>query len=170
MAQKPMSERTGTLNVLKHGTGAVNIDACRIPLAEDDHLQEGISGRDGRAIDTGDTEGAWGFKAVNRPAGLPRWPTNLVHDGSDNSFPGAYFYCAKAAKKDRAGSKHPTVKPIALMRWLVRMVTPPGGLVLDPFAGTGTTLQAALEEGFRALGIEMNEPYVQDIVRRLSAS
>jgi DNA modification methylase len=80
-----------------------------------------------------------------------------------------FFYCAKASAKDRAGSKHPTVKPVALMRWLVRMVTPPGGVVLDPFAGTGTTGQAALEEGFKAVLIEREEEYLRDIARRLDA-
>jgi len=77
-----------------------------------------------------------------------------------------FFYCAKASKKDRAGSKHPTVKPVALMRWLVRMVTPPGGTVLDPFAGSGTTLQAIVEEGFHGVGIEREAEYVADIERR----
>lgn len=77
------------------------------------------------------------------------------------------FYCAKADKEDRAGSKHPTVKPRALMRWLVRLITPPGGTVLDCFAGTGSTLQAALAEGFHAIGIEREAEYAADIKRRL---
>lgn len=76
------------------------------------------------------------------------------------------FYNAKAGKADRAGSKHPTVKPIALMRSLVRHVTPPGGTVLDPFAGTGTTGLAAQEEGFASILIEAHGPYVDDIRRR----
>jgi site-specific DNA-methyltransferase (adenine-specific) len=78
-----------------------------------------------------------------------------------------FFYCAKATKAERAGSKHPTVKPIALMRYLCRLVTPKGGLILDPFAGTGTTGQAALEEGCRAILIEREAEYVADIRRRL---
>lgn len=63
---------------------------------------------------------------------------------------------------------HPTVKPIALMRWLVRLVTPPGGLVLDPFAGSGTTLIAAVREGVRALGVEREPQYLEIIGRRLA--
>ena len=77
------------------------------------------------------------------------------------------FYSSKAGKAERAGSKHPTVKPLALMRWLVKLVTPPGGRVLDPFAGTGTTLAAARDNGFDATGIEMTDEYVTDILRRL---
>lgn len=79
-----------------------------------------------------------------------------------------FFYSAKASKADRAGSKHPTVKPVALMRWLCRLVTPPGGVILDPFAGSGTTGQAAAEEGFDAILIEREAEYVADIHARLS--
>ena len=78
-----------------------------------------------------------------------------------------FLYHPKASAKDRAGSKHPTVKPIALMRWLVRLITPPGGTVLDPFAGSGTTGQAAAEEGFDAVLIEREAEYLADIRRRL---
>jgi site-specific DNA-methyltransferase (adenine-specific) len=76
------------------------------------------------------------------------------------------MYQAKATKADRAGSAHPTVKPIALMRWLCRLVTPPGGTVLDPFAGSGTTGQAALLEGFTPWLIEQEPEYCADIRRR----
>lgn len=96
-----------------------------------------------------------------------RYPADLIHDGQDEIL--RYFYCAKAGKTDRAGSSHATVKPLALMRYLCRLVTPPGGFVLDPFAGSGTTLQAAREEGFQAIGIEREDEYVRDIVRRLAA-
>lgn len=78
-----------------------------------------------------------------------------------------FFYSAKATKAERAGSKHPTVKPIALMRYLCRLVTPPGGMVLDPFAGTGTTGAAALAEGFNVTLIEREDEYAADIRRRL---
>ena len=79
-----------------------------------------------------------------------------------------FFYSAKADAEDRLGSKHPTVKPIDLMAWLCRLVTPPGGLVLDPFAGTGTTGLAARREGFSAILIEREGQYVADINRRLA--
>jgi DNA modification methylase len=79
-----------------------------------------------------------------------------------------FFYCAKAAKSERGGSKHPTIKPLALMRWLVRLVTPPNGVVLDPFAGTGTTGQAAHLEGFRAILCESDTGAQADIRKRLA--
>lgn len=87
----------------------------------------------------------------------------------DSGSAARFFYCAKAGADDRFESKHPTVKPVALMRWLVRLVTPPGGAVLDPFAGTGTTGIAALREGFRATLIEREADYHADIMRRLAA-
>jgi site-specific DNA-methyltransferase (adenine-specific) len=96
--------------------------------------------------------------------------TEALQDfGGDSGTAARFFYCAKASKADRAGSKHPTVKPIALMRWLVRLVTPPGGTVLDPFAGSGTTGAAALAEGRHAILIEREAEYIADIKRRLKA-
>lgn len=80
-----------------------------------------------------------------------------------------FFYSAKASKADRAGSKHPTVKPIALMQWLARLITPPAGTILDPFAGSGTTGAAAVAEGFSAILCERENEYVADIKRRLGA-
>lgn len=75
---------------------------------------------------------------------------------------------APASERPRAdGVAHPTVKPLALMRWLVRLVTPPGGTVLDPFLGSGTTAQAARAEGFRCIGIERDETYLPLIRARL---
>jgi len=91
--------------------------------------------------------------------------------GASRYFP-AFRYEAKAPASERPrladGTAHPTVKPLALMRWLVRLVTPPGGLVLDPFAGSGTTLQAAVAEGMRAIGIEQHQPYADLAAARLS--
>jgi site-specific DNA-methyltransferase (adenine-specific) len=108
-----------------------------------------------RGKDAG-TLGAFAGRAINQTF------------GGDTGSAARFFYCAKATKADRAGSKHPTVKPIALMRYLCRLVTPPGGLILDPFAGTGTTGQAAVLEGFSAVLIEREPTYQEDIVRRLS--
>lgn len=79
-----------------------------------------------------------------------------------------FFYSAKADADDRLGSKHPTVKPADLMQWLCRLVTPPGGVVLDPFAGTGTTGEAAWREGFSAVLIEREAAYQADIRRRMA--
>lgn len=85
----------------------------------------------------------------------------------DSGSAARFFYSAKADSDDRIGSKHPTVKPIDLMRWLVRLVTPPGGTILDPFAGTGTTGEAAFYEGFNAILIEREPEYQADIARRM---
>ncbi len=79
-----------------------------------------------------------------------------------------FFYTAKADAEDRWGSKHPTVKPVDLMAYMIRLVTPPGGLVLDPFAGSGTTGVAALREGCSALLIEREAAFVADIRERLA--
>ena len=82
-----------------------------------------------------------------------------------------FFYCAKASKSDReTGNNHPTVKPTDLMRYLCRLVTPPGGLVLDPFAGSGSTGKAAVLEGFRFAGIELNPDYVAIARARIAAA
>lgn len=108
----------------------------------------------------------------------PHKGSNWAIDAERSSVPGGatsvavgsaarFFYSAKASKADRNGSKHPTVKPIALMQWLCRLVTPPGGTVLDPFAGSGTTGAAALAEGFRVVLCERETEYVADIQRRL---
>ena len=95
-----------------------------------------------------------------------RFPANLLHDGSEDVlavFPNdtqRFFYCAKASPSERGeGNSHPTVKPLALMQYLCRLVTPPGGVVLDPFAGSGSTLLAALKEGFCFIGIEKEPKY-----------
>lgn len=79
-----------------------------------------------------------------------------------------FFYSAKADAGDRLGSKHPTVKPVDLMCWLVRLVTPPRGIVLDPFAGTGTTGMACMAEGFDCILIEREAEYVADIKNRIA--
>lgn len=184
VARKPL---IGTVaeNVLQYGTGAINIDGCRVPFAGASDEQE--SKLKNRHADFGSgpmTNAVYGKFNKDRDNYDPqgRWPANVIHDGSDEVLeafaafgekggsPSRFFYCAKASKKDRAGSKHPTVKPIALMRYLCRLVTPPGGTVLDPFAGSGTTLQAAQEEDFHAIGIEREAEYVADIKRRLARS
>lgn len=100
----------------------------------------------------------------------PVGPQNQYGDsgGASRFFP-SFRYQAKAPKSERPkvdGVSHPTVKPLALMRWLVRLVTPPGGTVLDPFAGTGTTLQAARDEGFPAIGVEREQAYLPLIEQR----
>lgn len=217
LARKPL-DGTVAANVLEHGVGALNIDACRVPT--DENLNGGAyAGSGGRSALSGDERkgaaagmfqaGKTAERGYEQPPG--RWPANVVHDGSpevvdafpdttskraspeiaregwdrndghsgqvglderhatDSGTAARFFYSAKATKADRAGSKHPTVKPIALMQWLCRMVTPPGGTILDPFAGTGTTGAAAEAEGFNAILIEREDEYVADIRRRFDA-
>ena len=108
-----------------------------------------------------------------------RWPANLIHDGSEEVtglFPSEdgeksearFFYTAKADKSDRGhGNTHPTVKPQALMRYLVRLVCPPGGVVLDPFGGSGTTAAAARLEHCRSILCELSAEYCDIAVERL---
>lgn len=207
VARKPL---IGTVveNVLRHATGALNIDECRV--AGPASSGGAVSGASALGQGSG-----WN-KHNNRPVGIDRsmasgrWPANLCHDGSDEVLalfpqnrPGCkspsnvacesiyrpgqgkyqkqgpiygddgsaarFFYCAKASNADRAGSKHPTVKPQALMRWLVQLVTPKNGTVLDPFAGSGSTGQAALAVGRRAILIEREEQWFRDACRRLGA-
>ena len=173
LARKPLAERSVARQVLATRTGAINIDACRVPTTDD--LNGGAYSNTGRRneffrnIDAGAGE-------FEQPPG--RFPANVLHDGSDEAvgvFPGEgdksasrFFYCAKAGKADRRGSKHPTVKPQALMRWCVRLVTPPGGVVLDPFAGSGSTAWAAHAEGCSAIAIEREAEFAADIRRGIS--
>jgi site-specific DNA-methyltransferase (adenine-specific) len=208
LARKPLSEGTIAANVLKWGTGAINVDGCRVahdepikPMRAQKKQVNSIIRQSGRYADT--TE----LKANGR------WPANLIHDGSaeviaafpdsgpareaprgsvqrydpadddtkrpkggngirgiddDGGSAARFFYTAKADADDRLGSKHPTVKPLDLMQWLVRLVTPPRALVLDPFAGTGTTAEAAWREGMSAVLIEREEEYRADIRRRMA--
>jgi adenine-specific DNA-methyltransferase len=108
-----------------------------------------------------------------QPHAAGRWPANLIHDGSDEvtglvGDAARFFYCAKASKADRdEGNQHPTVKPTDLMRYLCRLVTPPGGTVLDPFCGSGSTGKAATLEGFNFIGIEREAEYVAIAERRI---
>lgn len=202
LARKPL-EGTLSGNVLVHGTGAINIDGCRIetddPVVTFDRVP-GDRAHDQYRMGTGEAR-----STIIRG----RWPANVVHDRSREvvaSFPteaGAsapvrgteassvsagiygdraripgtffddqgsaarFFYSSKASAQDRVGSRHPTVKPLDLMQWLVRLVTPKGGVVLDAFAGTGTTGEAAWREGMRAVLIEREPRYAEDIRRRL---
>ncbi len=192
VARKPLIG-TVAANVLEHGTGAINIDECRVGTT--DKLGGGdqsiatkikVDGWDRPWMHDDAAKAAHADRVnanVAKAETLGRWPANVIHDGSDEVLaafaaftkpgdgnPARFFYSAKASKVDRAGSSHPTVKPIALMRYLCKLVTPPGGTVLDMFAGSGTTLQAALEEGFHAIGIEREAEYHADILRRLEVA
>lgn len=209
IARKPLSKASVADNVVQFGTGALNIEACRVPSLDDIEI-----GRTGRGL---------GSSHALMGAGLPstagertthnrgRWPANIIHDGSpavlagfpdtgrsrggvgnntvgktvygrfnsanydgdlgdgDEGSTARFFYCAKASKSDRGtGNNHPCVKPGDLMRYLVRLVTPAHGTVLDPFAGSGSTAVAALQEGYSFVGSEMMAEYVEIARRRIA--
>ena len=197
VARKPLIG-TVAANVLEHGTGAINVDGCRVEGSKPDTTR-GAGGQAGRLSPIG----AQG-RIVDDGKG--RFPANLIHDGSDEVlelFPqstsgsrkagdyaredvsswgmkGAgelkassgsaarFFYCAKTSRRDRGeGNDHPTVKPTDLMRYLCRLVTPPGGTVLDPFMGSGSTGKAAVLEGMRFVGIELDQHHVDTAERRI---
>lgn len=118
----------------------------------------------------GDHVGVVGMQAINEGTKSDLgWNNRILTDKGirDSGGVSRFFYCAKASAKERAGSKHVSVKPLALMRWLVRLITPPGGIVLDPFMGSGTTLVAAKQHGFRFIGIDVEGASVADAIRRL---
>jgi len=94
--------------------------------------------------------------------------TGLVDRAGNSGSAARFFYSAKADAEDRCGSKHPTVKPVDLMAYLCRLITSPGGIVLDPFAGSGSTGVACLREGFNAILIEREAEYVADIRKRIA--
>jgi site-specific DNA-methyltransferase (adenine-specific) len=206
LLRKPI-EGTVAANVLKHGTGALNIDGCRIAYGEGE-VDFGQKQRQQNSV--GAIEGAFGAASLigteidlYKEAG--RWPANAMHDGSDEvlasfqSGEGRFFYCAKASRQDReegcgnladrtgaeavdreAGSAgmnspragasrtagkvknhHPTVKHTELMRYLCRLITPPNGVVLDAFMGSGSTGKACMYEGFGFIGIEQDADYLE---------
>lgn len=222
VARKPLRGSVAA-NVLAHGTGALNVDGCRLPVAPGDEPQGGYGDgarpfeRDAHGITHVSKEGRWpanvaldegaaallDAQAGDRGAFAPvrgtepSAATNGITQGhrarvegvfhGDTGGASRFFYCAKARRGEReAGlreaeqrgtlgnfpddpgksgalnvmNNHPTVKPLELMRWLVRLITPPDGVVLDPFAGSGTTLCAAAMEGVRWVGIEQAERYV----------
>ena len=167
VARKPLISTVAT-NVLTYGTGALNIDRSRVAGELPDNRTRNGGGSSDIFTERGNE--------TVMPSG--RWPANIIHDGSEEVLeyfgePQRFFYCAKASKSERnAGLEnqnfHPTVKPISLMRYLVKLVTPPNGTVLDPFLGSGTTAVAAILEGFNWMGCEMTEDYWPIIEARVA--
>jgi hypothetical protein len=216
MGRKPLAG-TVVQNVTVHGTGALNIDACRV----EGHVPTTTRGGHAEKHRVNDSHPDAKNLGRLKPQGvvegnpLGRWPANVVLDDTtaelldqqsgtltsslrgknystratnevygdlgqstanpantygDSGGASRFFYVAKAPKRERPvvdGVAHPTVKPLALMRWLVKLVTPPGGVVLDPFEGSGTTLEACLLEGFQHVGIEREADYLPLIGARL---
>lgn len=175
MARKPLMG-TVAANIDEWGTGAINIDGCRVPMSECDvdNINSKHRGMDenkykrpkGNSLNLS-TNPMPLIKAKAHDLG--RFPANVLHDGLAEEW-ARYFYCAKASKKDRGdGNTHPTVKPTDLMRYLCRLVTPPGGIILDPFMGSGSTGKAAKMEGFRFVGCEMEKEYFEIAKARIDA-
>ena len=208
MARKPFKGSVAK-NVLKHGTGGINIDDSRVGT---DYMKFNKASSLGNDMTMSGGKANENYKGEDKQG---RFPANVMHDGSqvvqdmfgDKS---QYYYCAKASKKDRdeglenfkekmmgmiggaqshaegySPSKtgedigrnrviarkntHPTVKPTELMQYLCRLVTPKGGVVLDPFMGSGSTGKAAMMSGFKFVGIELNREYFDIACARLEA-
>ena len=174
LARKPLIG-TVAVNVLEYGTGGINIDACRVPT---DVPRPQLERRKDSDLDQTRNcfgTGLNGSRAVEDTM-QGRFPANLIHDGSDEvveCFPDGssrFFYSAKASKSDRdEGNDHPTVKPTELMRYLCRLITPTGGMILDPFMGSGSTGKAAALEGFDFTGIELDPHYLDIAESRIRA-
>jgi site-specific DNA-methyltransferase (adenine-specific) len=166
VARKPF-KGTVAANVLAHGTGGINVDGCRVATDERIAAHYGTGGGAGHTTGKFNQPYQRGDANAENTHTMGRWPANLIYDGSDEPCAllgdaARFFYCAKASKADRGdGNVHPTVKPTELMRYLCRLVTPPGGVVLDPFMGSGSTGKAAALEGFKFIGIEREAEYLE---------
>lgn len=208
MARKPLSEKTVAGNVLKWGTGAINIDDTRIKMKDGDKMD---IRRYNQYQDTfnsyidGNPNEEKKYEVVE-PNSLGRWPANIMFDDDTDENWKRYFYCPKASNKDKnegldqfeeklkAGAEfrpnhmekalegqtgnpfgrwnkiknnHPTVKPTELMVYLIKLVTPPQGIVLDPFMGSGSTGKAAIKNGFDFIGVEKEEEYLKIAKERI---
>ncbi len=209
VARKPLSEKSVAENVLKWGTGGINIDACRIGLGRfpANVILDEEAGKilDEQAPQVGAfapvKSGQKGFGGI-----IYGKYKNSGDDGKtfyENKLSGAsrFFYCAKASKSERnqglddteetincdrnpdcysadvpfnrsanpKKNNHPTVKPIKLMEYLVKLVTPKKGIVLDPFMGSGTTGMAAKSQGFNYIGFDMTEEYCKIAEARINS-
>lgn len=212
LSRKPLSEKSVAANVLRWGTGAININGCRVGDEVRQAAYTSLAPCSGNRLGDADTAAARRGTQSGMQTYVGRWPANLIHDGSDevaDAFPDSagqlapvrsnsgtgkktngiigsfatnsncdprndsgsaarFFYSAKAGPLDRLGSTHATIKPVDLMRWLCRLVTPPGGHILEPFAGSGTTGIAAIAEQMSCTMIEMEADHVADIERKLA--
>jgi DNA modification methylase len=198
VAGNVLAHGTGALNIAASRIGhdePVSVTARTAPRYSGLIMNAGKRGGEQSAIASADPKGRWPANVIHDGSdevveafpetasnnGAGSWRTGvdgacLGHYGEtgrsdfagDSGSAARFFYSSKADAADRCGSKHPTVKPIDLMAYLVRLVTPPGGVVLDPFAGSGSTGMAYLREGFDAILIEREAQYVADIHRRIA--
>jgi site-specific DNA-methyltransferase (adenine-specific) len=215
LARKPLSESTIAKNVLKHGTGGLNIDQSRIGYQSEADFESAKGGDSASNKGKEFLASKGAMKQSEKISATGRFPANVIldeeagkildgqtgeltsgkpgirrkpHSGADRigqlgtqpvgervesgfgDTGGAsrFFYCAKSSKSDRNSglpegvvSTHPTVKPIKLMEYLIKLITPEGGVVLDPFMGSGTTGVACSNLDFSFIGIEMNYDYIK---------
>ena len=176
MARKPLSEKTVGNNVLEWGTGGINIDDSRIPTDEElGRFQVDGNGPLSPKHGFNNNSMSKGDKFIEgNPNG--RFPANIIFDEEagtllDEQYEGVsrFFYCPKTSKGDRnEGNIHPTVKPTDLMLYLIRLVTPKGGVTLDPFMGSGSTGKAAVRGGFDFIGIEREKEYMEIAESRIN--
>jgi len=171
LARKSLSENSIVANVLKHRTGGLHIDACRIE-GEKQNVERKIVKRKSRTDDGVWTNENSGMKAEGTlyadadPKG--RFPANFIHDGLEEDW-ARFFYCPKTSKSEKGkDNNHPTVKPLKLMRYLCRLVTPKGGTILDPFMGSGSTGVASKDEEFNFIGIEREKEYFDIAEKRIN--
>lgn len=185
LARKPC-EGSRRANVEQWGVGMLNIDECRIPIEPGTKLTGGLTSSGKPTCDrSNEWHRPWmedveacaiardkAIDKVRKAEELGRYPCNLLHDGSDELLEllgdkARFYVCPKARRGERKGD-HPTQKPVELIRWLVRLLCPAGGTILDPFAGSGTTGEAAALEGRSAILIEREAKYISDIQQRLA--
>lgn len=171
VARKPIPTTT-TTNVLQYGTGALNIDGCRVPSENNaegrwpSNVVLSHSTQCGEHCAQDCPVGEINRQAASKSENVARFFP--ISDWHETAPPFQYVAKPKSGERNLGGisNTHPTVKPLALMRWLVRLVTPPDGTVLDPFAGSGTTMAAALLEEKNTIGIELTADYLPIIEGR----
>lgn len=177
LVRRPLAARTLLDNVLAHGSGAIHVDACRTPelgggagrwpsnlaLSHLPECEEGGDCPEGCAVAALDAQ----TESVSRFFPVFYAPKAARVDKERGARTLGRRSLSDALKKKRA-NMHPTVKPGSLMRWLVRLITPAGGIVLDPFAGSGSTGVAAMEEGCRFLGVEQAAEHATVARRRVA--
>ena len=178
LARKPIKLSIAG-NCQQYGVGALNIDATRIPMSDEDIEKDRIwkerysAGNTGSPTfaedDINEQRKVLGGKVLEAVTG--RFPSNVVGDIPDYQ---KYFYCPKVSRKERhiedaVENNHPTVKPIELMKYLIKLITPTGGIVLDPFNGSESTGCAAVELGHTYIGCELDPAYVEITHKRIDA-
>ena len=199
LARKPLNEKTIAENVMKHGTGGLNIDGCRVGGEPSPSVQRRLSPapKDSMGVTGWKTPKRSNYNVAKEGEALGRWPANIIGDGDSLGYYSKFFFCTKASKKDRneglegmeeknnmrvnaprrseiektstkMANTHPTVKGTDLMQWLVKLVTPKGGVVLDPYMGSGSTGKACMRENFNFIGIELDEEYFKIAEKRIS--